>query len=304
MFAHLVRCADGKWRTVAAGGRDLMRHTAAFGELFKARFCDRLTKRLGVRWAWSEHSGEWEIEGITPEMIAVFSRRSAQIAAVAGAEATVEQKRAAARSTAHAKQEITSGDMRSAWHARAEEAGIDRGRLVAAVTGRGPKGNAPSRPGGPGPQMPDPGQVAAAVWDPETGVTSHSKVVTRAKVLAAAAAACPGGVPSADILEELTDQVLADPRAVRLPTAGASHMANSERFTSADVLDAERTIIDATRRRLGEGAARVDEQTVLASSRTRPWESTAAAAGWCSRWTRAARASADHRRTPDTRWPR
>lgn len=268
MLAHLVRCADGEWRTVAAGGRDLMRHTAAYGELFKARFRDRLTRRFGVRWVWSEHSGEWEIEGITPEMIAVFSRRSAQIAAAAGADATVEQKRAAARSTAHAKQEIAPGDMRSAWHARAEEAGIDRARLVAAVTGHGPEGGAPAGPeGGPGPQRPDPGQIAEAVWDPETGVTSHSKVITRAKVLAAVAAACPGGVPGADVLEELTDRALADPRAVRLPAAGASHMANAQRFTSADVLDAERTIIDTTTRRLGEGAARVDEQTVLASIR-------------------------------------
>ncbi|MFE1400371.1 MobF family relaxase [Nocardiopsis dassonvillei] len=268
MIAHLVRCADGEWRTVAAGGRDLMRHTAAYGELFKARFRDRLTRRFGVRWVWSEHSGEWEIEGITPEMIATFSRRSAQIATAAGAEATVEQKRAAARSTAHAKQQVTAGDMRSAWHARAEEAGIDRARLVAEVTGRGPDGDAPSGPrGGPGPQVPDPEQVAEAVWDPETGVTSHSKVITRAKVLAAVAAACPGGVPSAAVLEELTDRVLADPRAVRLPGAGASHMANAERYTSVDVLDAEHTIIDTTTRRLGEGAARVDEQIVLASIR-------------------------------------
>lgn len=268
MIAHLVKCSDGQWRTVAAGGRDLMRHTAAYGELVKARLRDRLTRRFGVRWVWSEHSGEWEIEGITPEMIRVFSRRSEQIAAVAGAEATVEQKRAAARATAHAKQELTPAGMRRAWHARAEEAGIDRARLVAEVTGRGPDGDAPSGPeGGPGPRLPDPGRVADVVWDPESGVTSHSKVVTRAKVLAAVAAACPGGVPTAAVLEELTDRVLADPRAVALPVAGASHLANSARFTSADVVAAEELITEATRRRLGQGAARVDEQTVLASIR-------------------------------------
>ena len=165
MLAHMVRCSDGEWRTVAAGGYDLMRHTAAFGELVKARFRERLTRRLGVQWVWSEHSGEWEIAGITPEMIALFSRRSAQIREEVGEDATVEQKRAAARKTAHAKQDVTPTDMLQAWHARAEEAGIDRAALVARVTGHGPDGGGAGVGDGHGPQgpAPDPDRVAAAV---------------------------------------------------------------------------------------------------------------------------------------------
>ncbi|MFW5421080.1 relaxase domain-containing protein [Nocardiopsis sp. CNT-189] len=269
MLAHMVRCSDGEWRTVAAGGRDLMRHTAAFGELVKARFRERLTRRLGVRWAWSEHSGEWEIAGVTPEMIAVFSRRSAQIREEAGADATAEQKRATARRTAHAKQDVTPVDMRRAWHARAEEAGIDRAALVAQVTGRGPDSGGAGMGGGQGPQgpAPDPDRVAAAVWDPETGVTAHAKVVSRAKVLAAVAAACPGGVSGPAELEALCDEVLAAPRAVRLPRPGAAHMSNSDRYTSSDVLEAERTVTGAAKRRLRTGAARVPAEAVLAAVR-------------------------------------
>ncbi|WP_017541550.1 MobF family relaxase [Nocardiopsis halophila] len=258
MLANMVYCDDGEWRTVAAGGIDLFFHAPAVGELARALSRNMMRQAFpGLVYQRDAKTGRWEIEGIGPSVRRVYSRRSAQVEAEAGEGASVTQKREAARRTAAAKKEFTRDEERASWHERARQARIDPERLVhEALRKRPPDSNA-AAPGPPGPQAPDPDAVAARVWDPEHGVTSARKVTKRAKILAAVADACQDGVSGQEQLEELTDVAQGDARAVRMPKAGASHLANSERFTSKDVEESERTITGSAVARLGEGAGTV-----------------------------------------------
>ncbi|SFD75040.1 MobF family relaxase [Streptomyces aidingensis] len=64
-LAHLARGTDGKWRTIAAGGKDLHRHARAANELAEARLREKLITRLGAR--FTREPGEaWELDGIPP----------------------------------------------------------------------------------------------------------------------------------------------------------------------------------------------------------------------------------------------
>ncbi|MEE2040883.1 MobF family relaxase [Nocardiopsis sp. CT-R113] len=264
MLANLARGEDGKWRTIAAGGRDLMRHVPAVGELYRALERAKLSRELGVRFEQDPRTNRWDVVGVPPSLRSVFSRRAQQIRAVAGEGATAAQGRAAGRASARAKVASTPASERASWHERAQEAGHDPALVVAAALGQGPEGPTTGRgPGGPqpGPQSPD--ELAAAVWHPETGVTAHTKVVTRAKILAHVAGALGVGLPSAAMLEMLTDHVLADGRAVVLPEAGTVHMSNASRYTSADIPAAERVIMTAAADRLGAGKAIAQGQTSL-----------------------------------------
>lgn len=271
MFANMVRCSDGTWRTVASGGRDLHRHVQAAGELAKARVRELLTQQLGVRWERCARSGEWEIVGIGPQVRGSFSARSHQVRDAAGTEASATSKRAHARKSAHAKQEVSQSNMRTAWAERAMAAGIDPARLVQEAIGRWDEGTPARHPGqGPDQGPPDLEAIAARVWDPENGVTATTKTTTRAKVLAAVADAHPTVVGSASELEALTDAVLAHPMAVRLPDQGSSHLSHADRFTSLDIVQAERAIVTAAEQRRATGVAVVDRQV-----------STPALKSWC-----------------------
>ncbi|MFE3455962.1 MobF family relaxase [Nocardiopsis aegyptia] len=271
MIANLVHCVDGRWRTLASGGRDLHRHVQTAGELAKARVRELLAAELGVVWQRCPHSGEWEIAGIDTQARSVFSRRAEQVKAAAGDDAGAAEQRAQARKSAHTKQDVSETDLRQAWAQRAAGAGIDHVRLVQEALGNGGT-SAGASAGGPDPGGPDLDTVAAQVWDPENGVTAQAKVTTRAKVMAAVADACPGGVASAADLDALTGRVLAHPLAVRLPEHGqlASHLSHADRYTSADLVAAERLITRSATRRLTTGAGTVPQD--LLDRELRAWQ--------------------------------
>lgn len=187
---------DGKWRTIAAGGRDLMRHVAVLGELQRAIERRKLAEEFGFRYALNAETGQWELAGIPATVKHAFSRRRNQAKEVAGQGASGVVSRAAARRLAERKVASTRAEERQSWQARMRAVGYPPEVLWrAALTGREPGSEEPT-PRGPRPDLgPDPDAVAAAVWDPETGVTAHRKVVSRARVMAAVAAACPGVSP-------------------------------------------------------------------------------------------------------------
>ncbi|RNL80726.1 MobF family relaxase [Halostreptopolyspora alba] len=267
MLANLVRCEDGQWRTVAAGGRDLHRHVAAVGELARARVRDLLTRELGVAWEQSPETGRWEIVGIGADVRALYSQRRAQITAEAGTDASNAERDTIARRSAGAKLDLSPAEERQAWRERAETAHLDPDQLFADAIGHEPPEARTDRdpPGPRPPERPDPDTVAATVWDPEHGVTAGTKIVSRAKVMAAVANACPEGLASGQELAELTDAVLASGQPVAMPEAGQSHMANATRYTTRDVLEAEQTVIDAAARRRDTGAAAVAQASAAAA---------------------------------------
>ncbi|WP_246211482.1 MobF family relaxase [Phytoactinopolyspora alkaliphila] len=83
VVANRVQGPDGRWRTLDSRG-SLFPSVVAMSELYDTLIADRLTVRIGVGW---ERRGEprktknqsWEIDGVSAELIGMFSQRSANI---------------------------------------------------------------------------------------------------------------------------------------------------------------------------------------------------------------------------------
>ncbi|MFJ8628908.1 MobF family relaxase [Kitasatospora sp. NPDC093550] len=265
-FANLARAVDdGKWRAPGAGGRDVHRHALAADAMVKARLRELTGQRFGMRWERSPETGAWEVVGIPQQLRTAFSRRHLQIADAVGEGMTTREQKLVAQQLAEGKSDQSASE-RGDWLHRARSVDVD-GRpldvdaMVRAAVPRwdGPGGGAAPGPTGPGgPQLPSPERIAAWIWREDGGLVEHTKVVTRAAVLAAVIDACPRGLASAEQAERLTDQVLAvEGHAVRLPDQGADHMTNAQRYTHTSILAAEQTITETAAARLGEGAARI-----------------------------------------------
>lgn len=263
VIANMARCEDGTWRAIANGGRDLFRHASAFDALFKARVRALAEERLGVRFAQDDRTGAWEAVGVPPRLRAHFSRRAAQVDALAGEDASRAEKLKVSAETRHAKHDRGPLDLRGQWRQRAQEQGVDVDAMVAAAApGPGDGGLTASATSPTGPRVPSPAEVAERVFDPEHGVTSSEKTFTRAQLLAAVAHACPHGLP-AEELEPLAEAVLAEGGfAVPVPARGAGVLVNADRYTTRDLLDAEHRIVEETEARIGEGTARLDADAV------------------------------------------
>ncbi|AVZ77990.1 hypothetical protein SLUN_38850 (plasmid) [Streptomyces lunaelactis] len=259
-LANMAFAEDGKWRTVGAGGRDILRHAHAADALVKARLRQVTGERFGMRWERHAETGAWEVVGIDENLRKAFSRRNTQITAAAAEDATTGEQKLIARQLAEGKDAtITQADVRAAWRTRAETVVDDVDAMIRrAIPGpEGPDGPTVAGPGG-GPIMPSPEEIAAFIWRREGGLTESRKSVTRADVLAHVIDACPFGVPDIAAAESLTDTVLAvDGEAVALPTKGMAHLTNPQRYTHASILAAEQTIAETTADRLNEGAAQL-----------------------------------------------
>lgn len=260
-FLNLVKGVDGKWSTIGAGGRDVHRHVKAVGTFVQARLRHVTRERWGIEWARDDLNGEWEIVSVPAELRTVFSKRHGQVtdalsrAGVDPGNATAAQQRLAAQRSKQDKAATRAGvDLRAEWHRQAREKDVDPADLVAATMG------------GPGRPAPEPTPVAAIAEQvfaaPETGLTAHRKVATKADVLAAVMDVDPAGIASLAEAKQLVDAVLAEPVAVALPAVGATHLSNAARYTSADVVDAERTVLQAARDRYNTRLAVVDDATV------------------------------------------
>ncbi|MFV5994969.1 MobF family relaxase [Streptomyces sp. NPDC056231] len=266
VIANLARCEDGVWRAIANGGMDLHRHAKAFDALFKARVRALAAEQFGVRYVRDPRTGAWEIAGIPEPLRTHFSRRSAAVDAIAGEDASREEKLRISAETRHAKHDTGSLDLRADWRKQAEALGIDVGAMVAAAAPgpAGPNGTL-AHPGPGGPLLPTPEAIASEVFDPKTGLTAHEKEFSRAQLLAAVANACPYGLTTG-ALEALVDQVLAvQGFAKALPQRGSGLLSNADRFTTQDILRAEQVIVDQARARYADGSAQLTGDQVEAA---------------------------------------
>ncbi|WP_406152173.1 MobF family relaxase [Streptomyces sp. NBC_01012] len=265
VIANIARCEDGVWRVIANGGMDLHRHARAFDALFKARVRALASERFGVRYERDGRTRAWEVRGIPAELRTHYSRRAAQVDALAGADAGRDEKLRVSAETRHAKHDEGDIDLHAHWRQRAAALGIDVDAMIAAAApGPGPSGGL--RAGGStGPQIPPPDAIARNVFDPEHGLTSSAKDFRRAELLAAVANACPYGLETT-ALDELTEQVLAVPGYARpLPHRGSTAMSNTGRYTTQDILDAEQAIVDHARSRYASGSAQLTEDQAAAA---------------------------------------
>ncbi|MEU6170195.1 MobF family relaxase [Streptomyces tanashiensis] len=262
VIANMARCTDGKWRSIANSGSDLYRHASAADAYFKARVRALTYERFGVRRTQSASTGAWEVDGIPEPVRDAFSRRSAMVTDKLGEDATREDQQRLAAVTRRAKHAADPAGMRTSWRERAEAAGVDVDAMVAAAApgGPGPDGGGAGLAGpGGGPRIPPPADLAAVVFDPETGVTANQKMFTRAELLAAVANALPYGIGGESAaLERLVDDVLSvEGYAVALPHIGSTVMSSADRYTTADVLAAEEAVRAQALARFGDGSARL-----------------------------------------------
>ncbi|MEU5548121.1 hypothetical protein AB0G85_38685, partial [Streptomyces sioyaensis] len=184
------------------------------------------------------------MEGIPEQLPDTFSRRAALVNETAGEDASLEDKMRVSAKTRHAKHAADANGMRESWRQRAEALGIDVDAMVAATAPGppGPDGGAALGGPGGGPHIPQPSDIAAVVFHPETGVTATKKAFTRAELMVAVVNALPYAFGSADVtdLQRLVDDVLrVEGYAVALPHLGSTVMSNMDRFTTRDVLDPE-----------------------------------------------------------------
>jgi conjugative relaxase-like TrwC/TraI family protein len=140
--ANMTRGTDGGWSTVAAGGRDLMRHAPAADHVLKALVRRRLAEQFGVEFARSERTGAWEVAAIGDATLRAFSKRGVSIEAMLrdlGFDPALATRRAedlAAAQTRHDKTEHTAAPdatLRSIWQAEARTLGVDPDELAAAA---------------------------------------------------------------------------------------------------------------------------------------------------------------------------
>jgi hypothetical protein len=215
------------------------------------------------------------------------------------AASTAQAKQAAATSREAKRRPGQGGDLRADWHDQARTAGHTPATIItAAMPGptptpspapdHGPRpdhrpasdqGLVPVQAGPPAEQCGveqlvdvserDVAGIAARVLAgpaPEIGarggLTEHRKVVTRAEVLAGVMDAVPGGLATLAEGERLTDAVLRQAVAVALPAAGATHLTNAARYTSTEIVTAEREVLTAAADRHAGGYAPVRPEIV------------------------------------------
>ncbi|MFF1420609.1 MobF family relaxase [Streptomyces sp. NPDC058280] len=260
-LANMVKGTDGKWSTMASGGRDLNRHARATQALMNARIRRELTNEFGISFRREERTGAWEIAAIPEATIRLFSKRDSQVRdlltklGIDYDSATTRERTAASTASKAAKNGEAAGVsddvLRDYWQAEGRAAGDDPDAIATSAMQQNPEAN------------PDLDELCATVFDPKTGLTSHSKEFTHAAAICAVLDALPYGVANAEEAEQLTTSVLRQAGyAVKLNPKGAQHFTHADRYTTADVVAAETLIVSEATNRLNTQAAVVGRDTV------------------------------------------
>ncbi|MGW5401985.1 MobF family relaxase [Streptomyces sp. NPDC003952] len=261
-LANMVKGTDGKWSTMASGGRDLHRHARATQSLMNARIRRELTDEFGISFRREERTGAWEIAAIPEATIRLFSKRDSQVRdlltklGIDYDSATTRERTAASTASKAAKNGEAAGVaddvLRDYWQAEGRAAGDDPDAIAASAM---EQDSAKQNPGLD--------ELCAQVFDPKTGLTSHAKDFTHAAALATVLDALPYGVANAEEAEQLTNSVLRHAGyAVKLNPKGAQHFTHADRYTTADVVAAETLIVSEATSRLDTQAAVVSRDTV------------------------------------------
>jgi conjugative relaxase-like TrwC/TraI family protein len=272
-IANMAKAPDGTWLTVAAGGRDLMRHAPAIDKVTQAQVRAFLHGQLGITFTRSPRTGLWEVKQIPDEAIVHFSKRGKQVSAVlqqlgySNTDVSAAEARILTRESRSAKSETTAASdatLRGVWRADAVRGGLDPDALMDQVfaTYRTGATVAPVEANSElealfGISLDD---LVTKLTDPEHGLTAHARRFSHLDAIAALADALPHGAEIEDV-ERLAGLALAHPAFEALPTAsgepvpggpgaytqlaGAHQMTGGQLYTTRDVTAAERTILAA-----------------------------------------------------------
>ncbi|MGJ3510133.1 MobF family relaxase [Enemella sp. A6] len=240
-IANLTQAEDGKWSTVAAGGRELMNHAPTVDHVLKALVRGELSRQYGVEWARNDRTGAWEVATIPDETLVAFSRRGANIRGMLtelGYDNTTASSTAKRIAEAHARggkedsSAASDATLREHWAHRAHDLGLDvAGMVHAALHGPGQQGE-----GRPNHDRVE--EIRQRLLDPETGLTAHKRRAGWLEAVAVVADSLPTGAESIEEIETLTNAVLADDRFVAIE----GRPNDRPMLTTQDVIDAEKVI--------------------------------------------------------------
>ena len=253
VIANVTQGPDGRW--TALDGRLLYRHAKTAGYLYQAALRAELSRTLGVRWHAVER-GTADLEGVPRGVIEHFSRRRAEILEHL-ADRGEHSARAAQIATLETRRRKDYGvplsRLRDEWRARAAEHGLDRFR-VARMLGRRRERKPSAR------EL----ERVARELEGREGLTRERSTFTRADVLQALAEVARPGA-HVDELEARADRFLA-----RLSIVALDARRHEQRFTTHELLETERELLEGAARRRGDRAGVSNEPEIEAALAARP----------------------------------
>jgi len=244
---------DGRW--TALDSDRLYAHLMAADHLYLAAERAALTERLGVRWGpVDERSGAAEIIGLDDRtLIERFSKRSEQIDQWLAEQGLsgIKASSAAAVATRAAKDYSESEEsVYARWAAELAEQGVGERQLAEACSGG--RGRPATRT--------ELDAVLDALAGPD-GLTGQASTFTRTDVVDALAKRLPVARSAHEALtqaEVAADRFLEE-RAVRI---AYDRRLGVERFSTPELLELERQLVDGATSRTGEGCAVVRSDLV------------------------------------------
>jgi ATP-dependent exoDNAse (exonuclease V) alpha subunit len=248
--------ADGTWS--ALDSRSLYAHARTAGFFYQAALRDQLTQSLSVQWE-PIRNGMAEINGIDPTILRHFSRRRMEI------EEHLHQlgrrsRRAAEIAALHTRRtkshNVPVDHLRADWQARAAEHGLGRDQIAQVL----------HRPLAEHLARAALARLAERAAGPD-GVTRKVSTFDRRDALRDWASAHRAGAPVTEV-EQLADTWLRSDAVIPLRTDDARR--TRARYTTASMLDVERQLIDACRRRRGRTAGLANGAEVEAAIQSRP----------------------------------
>ena len=282
---NTVRSADRTHRALDA--RFLYRDAHAASALATAEMRHQLSSTLGVRWRPGRKSG-WEIDGISPQVIAEFSTRRSEIddalrelEAEIGRGAHPKEIEHIVLRTRPAKNHTPADDLVAAWRQRAAQHGLTAEKLQALYQGKRlhPETQQENQP------ETQPETVFALLAAPD-GICAGGSVFSASDALTALVNV---GVPDdtgepqpllvgADEMLRLTDEFLASPHVVQLTDS------DEPLFTTGEMLDLQDRITLRFDKGMHQGAHMVNNthmDAALAGHAHLTAEQRQLVTGWC-----------------------
>jgi conjugative relaxase-like TrwC/TraI family protein len=282
LVANMAQGADGRWRTL--DGRWLYLHAKTAGYLYEAHLRQELTCRLGVVWR-PVRNGIADVAGIDRNVLEHFSDRRRQIDEYLdkiGFRSARAAEVAALETRTVKDTNLDAGSMRAVWEAKAAEVGFGPDDL-AWVLDRVPRSVPDEFPD----QVPTPGLSAlAAVLFGPAGLTARASTFDRRDLLRGVAERMPSGATVAQI-EATANQLLAHPNVVTLvdPAEASGPLGSTVirrddgkvvsieldqgRWSTVELVNLERRLVDNAMARIGEGAGIAPPDLLEAALRRR-----------------------------------
>ncbi len=257
VIANLTH-AQGRWLRLDEHALNV--HRGAADRVFQAELRAELTERLGLAWVPGRTEGTFEVQGVSRAVIDEHSQRRAQILERVGVEASPGAKAAAAldtRAVKAAPQDLE--ELRAGWRARAAEHGLGHVEIDGLID-RADR-SVPAL-------LAELGDRLAG----REGLTRGRSIFERRHVVADLATGSPAGVrypdlkAAADAFLERADVELVEPA----EQTGRRALAVGDRYSTRELLDLERSMIERAQRGIHANVARVDRETVDQVLEARP----------------------------------